>query len=272
MDQFVEQSRLLGTKPVVYNVCNFAKPAAGEPALLTSDDVTHHVPRIRTRPARHVLRIPNIPDCQGPRPRATSSSSPRSSTNIGRSTRRCFSITPSTTRPARPCPRSWWRRSRSRDTFNKGYDITELVAAAELDMKWHMLPASAPLQKPDTFEREALEQTHLGSAMFRRVIAPATSPTSGAADMRLATTPISGRRCSPTMPIRALSEQRWPDARQRRPLPPDGVVARQYRRPGADVRQLARRETHHRTHAEVSRSGTGDYFEIIAPTASSRLL
>ncbi|HKD47346.1 MAG TPA: M3 family metallopeptidase, partial [Rhizomicrobium sp.] len=40
MSVFVNQSRLLGTKPVVYNVANFQKPAAGQPALLTFDDVT----------------------------------------------------------------------------------------------------------------------------------------------------------------------------------------------------------------------------------------
>ena len=39
-DSFVDQSELLGTKPVVYNVANFTKPAPGQPALLTFDDVT----------------------------------------------------------------------------------------------------------------------------------------------------------------------------------------------------------------------------------------
>src|SRR5215831_5604272 len=34
MDVFVNQSKLLGTLPVVYNVANFAKPAPGQPALL----------------------------------------------------------------------------------------------------------------------------------------------------------------------------------------------------------------------------------------------
>ena len=46
-------------------------------------------------------------------------------------------------------------------TFNQGYMLTELVAAAELDMQWHMLPASAPLQQPDAFEKQALEKMHL---------------------------------------------------------------------------------------------------------------
>jgi peptidyl-dipeptidase Dcp len=46
-------------------------------------------------------------------------------------------------------------------TFDQGYLLTELVAAAELDMQWHTLPASAPLQQPDAFEKQALEKTHL---------------------------------------------------------------------------------------------------------------
>ena len=47
------------------------------------------------------------------------------------------------------------------ETFNEGYKVTEVVAAAELDMQWQMLPASAPLQQPDAFEKQALEKTHL---------------------------------------------------------------------------------------------------------------
>ncbi len=40
MSSFVPQSHLLGTKPVVYNVANFTKPAPGQPALISFDDVT----------------------------------------------------------------------------------------------------------------------------------------------------------------------------------------------------------------------------------------
>ncbi len=39
-DSLVGQSKLLGTQPVVYNVANFEKPAPGQPALLSFDDVT----------------------------------------------------------------------------------------------------------------------------------------------------------------------------------------------------------------------------------------
>ena len=40
MSNLVEQSKLLGTKPVIFNVANFAKPAPGQPALISFDDVT----------------------------------------------------------------------------------------------------------------------------------------------------------------------------------------------------------------------------------------
>src|SRR5690606_24307392 len=39
MSNFVNQSHLLDKKPVIYNVCNYTKPAPGEPALLTYDEV-----------------------------------------------------------------------------------------------------------------------------------------------------------------------------------------------------------------------------------------
>jgi peptidyl-dipeptidase Dcp len=52
-------------------------------------------------------------------------------------------------------------RLRKSDTFNKGYDMTELLAAAELDMQWHSLPSTAPLQNPDEFQKQALDKTHL---------------------------------------------------------------------------------------------------------------
>ncbi|MDE9448464.1 dipeptidyl carboxypeptidase II, partial [Xenorhabdus bovienii] len=39
MSNFVGQSKLIGTKPVIYNVTNFTKPAPGQPALLSYDEV-----------------------------------------------------------------------------------------------------------------------------------------------------------------------------------------------------------------------------------------
>ena len=44
MSNLVGQSKLLGTLPVIYNVGNFTKPAAGQPALISFNDVIDHVP------------------------------------------------------------------------------------------------------------------------------------------------------------------------------------------------------------------------------------
>jgi peptidyl-dipeptidase Dcp len=46
-------------------------------------------------------------------------------------------------------------------TFNQGYALTEILAAASLDMAWHTLPAAAPKQEVDAFEAAALRQAHL---------------------------------------------------------------------------------------------------------------
>jgi peptidyl-dipeptidase Dcp len=60
-----------------------------------------------------------------------------------------------------PMPAELAAKLRKADTFNQGYDLTELLAASELDMQWHLLPADAPLQTPDSFEKAALDKTKL---------------------------------------------------------------------------------------------------------------
>ena len=46
------------------------------------------------------------------------------------------------------------------DVVQKGYKLGELLAAAELDMRWHSLPAMAPRENVDQFETTALKLTH----------------------------------------------------------------------------------------------------------------
>ena len=64
MSSFVDQSKLLGTLPVIYNVCNFSKPAPGEPALHQFPRCDNGLPRIRPRLAWHVLRLPISDSCR----------------------------------------------------------------------------------------------------------------------------------------------------------------------------------------------------------------
>ncbi len=160
MSEFVRQSRLLGNSPVVYNVANLPKPAAGESALISFTDVITMFHEFGH--ALHGM----FSDAEYP-------------TLAGTSTARDFVEFPSqfnehwATYPAifahyakhyktgEPMPQELAARIKKAETFNRGYGMTEVLAAAELDMQWHFLLATAPLQDPDQFEKQALEKTHL---------------------------------------------------------------------------------------------------------------
>jgi peptidyl-dipeptidase Dcp len=60
-----------------------------------------------------------------------------------------------------PMPAELAEKIKKSATFNQGYALTEILAAAQLDMQWHTLPSSTPLQEPDAFETAALKKTHL---------------------------------------------------------------------------------------------------------------
>ncbi len=89
MSNLVNQSYLRGTKPVVFNVAELHQarsgPADADQLRRCDDDV----PRIRPRASWHVRGADLSDACRAPTWRATSSSSRRSSTRIGRSIPRC---------------------------------------------------------------------------------------------------------------------------------------------------------------------------------------
>jgi peptidyl-dipeptidase Dcp len=53
-------------------------------------------------------------------------------------------------------PQALVDRIKAARTFNQGFATTEYLAASLLDLAWHQLPANAPRQDADTFERRAL--------------------------------------------------------------------------------------------------------------------
>jgi peptidyl-dipeptidase Dcp len=160
MTNYVEQSRLLGTKPVVANVANFDPPAPGEPALLTSDNVNTMFHEFGH--ALHgMFSNTEYPSLSG-------TSTARDFVEFPSQFNEHWMLYPSVFehfakhyKTGAPMPKELVDKIRKAKTFNAGYDMTELVAAAELDMKWHTLPATAALQDPDKFEKDALEQMHL---------------------------------------------------------------------------------------------------------------
>jgi len=160
MNSMVEQSKLLATKPVVINVANFAPPAPGEPALITSDDV-----RTMFHEFGHALHgmfaNSEYPSLSGTNTARDFVEFPSQFNEHWASYPSVFQHYAKHYKTGAPMPAELVEKIRKAQTFNKGYDTTELLAAAELDMKWHTLPASAPQQNPDTFEKQALEETKL---------------------------------------------------------------------------------------------------------------
>src|SRR6185312_3552625 len=60
-----------------------------------------------------------------------------------------------------PMPQELLDKIKKAATFNGGYDLTEILSASELDMQWHELSAEMPMQNVDTFELQALRNTHV---------------------------------------------------------------------------------------------------------------
>ncbi|MDP9007452.1 MAG: peptidyl-dipeptidase Dcp [Pseudomonadota bacterium] len=160
MSEYVGQSKLLGTLPVIYNVANLPKPAPGEPALVSFDDVTTMFHEFGH--ALHGL----FADTQYPTLSGTSTA--RDFVEFPSQFNEHWAIYPAVFKhyakhykTGAPMPAAWVDKIKKAKNFAEGYGLTELLAAAELDMQWHALSADAPLQKPDEFEQQALAKAHL---------------------------------------------------------------------------------------------------------------
>ncbi len=157
MDNFTQQSTLLGGRPVVYNVGNFAKPAPGQPALLSYDDVTTMFHEFG-----HAL---NGMFANSTYPALSGANVARDFVELPSQINEHWALYPKVLahfavhyKTGRPMPQALADKIRTAETFNQGYALTEVLGAAELDMIWHTLAASAPAQNPDTFETEALQK------------------------------------------------------------------------------------------------------------------
>ena len=154
-DSFVDQSNLLGTKPVVVNVCNFTKPSPGQPALLSFDDVTTMFHEFGH--ALHAM-FSNI---KYPMLGGVS----RDFVEFPSQFNEHWALDPTVLanyakhyQTGKPMPQDLVDKIKRSRTFNQGYAVTEYVAAALLDMAWHSLPADAPQQNVNKFEADALKR------------------------------------------------------------------------------------------------------------------
>ncbi|CAI1629870.1 peptidyl-dipeptidase Dcp [Serratia fonticola] len=157
MSNFVEQSKLNGTKPVIYNVSNFTKPAAGQPALLSYDDVITMFHEFGH--ALHgMFADQQYPSLSGTNTARDFVEFPSQFNEHWASDPQVFAHFAKHYQTGEAMPQVLVDKINKADKFNKGYAMTELLAAALLDMHWHMLGADQPQQDVDKFEAASLSQ------------------------------------------------------------------------------------------------------------------
>ena len=160
MDNFVIQSKLYGYKPVIYNVCNFAKPSEGEAALMTYDNVetmfhefghalhgffaNQHYPSLSgTAVARDFVEFP---------------SQVNENWALYPDVLQNYALHYET---GEPIPQKLIDKIKKSGTFNQGYSLTETLAAAGLDLMWHTVSIDDEVANANTFEKEALSTLKL---------------------------------------------------------------------------------------------------------------
>ena len=157
MSAFVDQSGLLGTHPVVFNVANFTKPAPGQPALLSFNDVTtmfHEFGHALHGMFSNVLY-----------PTFAGTNVPRDYVEFPSQFNEHWALDPTVFanyakhyQTGAPMPKSLVDKIVKARTFNQGFATTEYLAASLLDMAWHSQTPGTPQPDVDSFEAQALQR------------------------------------------------------------------------------------------------------------------
>ena len=158
MNAYVSQSHLLGTSPVVANHLNVPKPPAGEPTLLTFEEVETlfhefgHALHGFFSDVRH--------------PYFAGTSVPRDFVEYPSQVNEMWAVWPEVLEnyavhheTGEPMPADLLDKVLATQQFNQGFATTEYLAASLLDQAWHQLPADEVPAADDVeaFEAAALE-------------------------------------------------------------------------------------------------------------------
>ncbi len=160
MNSFVNQSRLLDTRPVVVNNLNITKPAAGSPALLTLDELTTLFHEFGH--ALHGL----FSDVTYPRLSGTSV--PRDFVEFPSQVNEMWALWPAVlgnyahhVDTGAALPQATVDAITAAATWGEGFATTEYLAATLLDQAWHRLGAGDRVDDPEEFEAAALTRAGL---------------------------------------------------------------------------------------------------------------
>ena len=160
MGVFVEQSTLRAQHPVIYNVCNYQKPKAGHSALLSWDEVITLFHEFG-----HTLhglfasqRYASLSGTNTPRDFVEF---PSQIFEHWASEPQVFAHYARHHQTGKAMPEALRDSMFRAAKFNKGYDMSELLAAALLDMHWHSVSTETLPQDVDTFEATALQAENM---------------------------------------------------------------------------------------------------------------
>jgi peptidyl-dipeptidase Dcp len=166
MTAFAVQSTLLGQAPIVTNTCNFTKPAPGEPALLSFDEVItmfhefgHALHGLSSKVTYPSLSGTNVPRDFVEFP---------SQFNENWATEpRVLASYAKHWKTGEPMPAELLKKVEKTRQFNQGFSTSEYLAAALIDMSWHTLPADEHVHAPDVsaFEKVALDTYKIGNKL-----------------------------------------------------------------------------------------------------------
>ncbi|MBH0055820.1 M3 family metallopeptidase [Pseudoalteromonas sp. SWXJZ94C] len=157
MSAYVSESGLKGTKPVIYNAQNIPKPAAGEPTLMTFDEVSTMFHEFGH--AAHGL----FSDVKYPSLAGTATA--RDFVEFPSQANEDWMIEPTVLanyakhyKTGEPIPKALLNKVLESQKFNQGYGTTEYLAAALLDMEWHSFGSDEKITDVQKFEQDALEK------------------------------------------------------------------------------------------------------------------
>ena len=165
MNSFVRQSKLFGLRPAVANTLNIPKPPAGQPALLTFDEVTTLFHEFGH--AIHGM-LSNVQY-----PMLSGTAVPRDFVEFPSQFNEMWAREPAVLanfarhyQTGQPMPQDLLSKVLTAQKFNQGYATTEYLAAALLDQEWHLITAAQAPTAADVaaFEAAALRKNGIDCA------------------------------------------------------------------------------------------------------------
>ena len=164
MNELRSQSRLLDKTPVVVNNLNISKPAAGEPALLSFDEVVTAFHEFGH--ALHGL----FSDVGFPLFSGTAV--PRDFVEYPSQVNEMWMLWPEVAdnfarhhQSGEPLPEGILDRIHAAALWGEGFRTAEYLGATLLDLAWHSLPPGEPVADPAAFEEEALTRAGIDPAL-----------------------------------------------------------------------------------------------------------